>query len=74
MSGSVPSINSASRLYCAWYCVGSWVRMLALGLPSTRRAASVTAMWLNESGVSKLVPNMYDCQSEVDAPPRPKRG
>ena len=74
MSGSVPSIISARRLYCAWYCVGSWLRMLALGLPSTRRAAAVTAMWLNESGASKLVPNMYDCQSDVDAPPRPKRG
>ena len=71
MFGSVPSIISASRLYWAWYRVGSWVRMLALGLPSTRRAASVTAMWLNESGASKLVPNMYDCQSEVDDPPRP---
>ena len=34
MSGSVPSIISASRLYCAWYRVGSWLRMLALGLAS----------------------------------------
>ena len=58
MSGSVPSIISASRRYWALNCSGSWRSTSTSVRPSTTLAASLTAMWLKESRASKLVPNM----------------